>query len=304
MFRVTLIIGIVCSISYTFANQSETIVDLYNRIAQTGSVIKATSFDINTQSKLKNINTVRTVSYQCMCEFPILALEDIFEVFLLVTNNRRWFGIRIKKNPNEQIALIELRCNVSNIHVRLGKYGYHRKYRLPLISNSTQSYDLTQFLHNYPQRMIYLIFPNEIESQTLSVFYYTKSNKNLFSFSSTQHLQRRYRRTILPTNPTMTCAKHEYEIDFNQFSFGKWIVQPKRFNAYTCAGSCPNPLSPRYYPSNHAILLSLMRSQRQYGQQPSCIPVRLKPLCLLYYDRDELIIKYHRDMIVQECGCR
>ncbi|CAF0727087.1 unnamed protein product [Adineta ricciae] len=285
MFRVTLIIGIFCSISYTFANQSETIVDLYNRIAQSGSLLKAISFDINTQSKLKNINTVRTVSYQ-------------------LTNNQRWLGVRIKKNPNEQIALIELRCNVSNIHVRLGKYGYHRKYRLPLISNSTQSYDLTHFLHTYHQRMIYLTFPNEIESQTLSVFYYTKSNKNLFSFSSTQHLKRRYRRTILPTNPAMTCAKHEYEIDFNQFSFGKWIVQPKRFNAYTCAGSCPNPLSPRYYPSNHAILLSLMRSQRQYGQQPSCVPVRLKPLCLLYYDRDELIIKYHRDMIVQECGCR
>ena len=225
----------------------------------------------------------------------------------LVPSDRTIVGLRIKKNSNERIALIELRCNISNIYIRLGKFRHHRKYRLPLISTSTSlsySYDLTRFL-NAPQRIIYLILPYSIEEQNLSIFYYSKSNKNLFSFSSTKSLKRRFRRTILPTNPSTTCAKHEYEIDFNQFSFGQWILQPKRFNAYTCSGSCPNPLSPQYYPSNHAILLSLIRSQKEeHGQQPLCVPVKLKPLCLLYYDRDELVIKYHRDMIVQECGCR
>jgi hypothetical protein len=197
-----------------------------------------------------------------------------------------------------------LRCNISNLYIRLGKY---RKYRLRKISTSispTHSYDLTHFLNNYHQRKIYLILERPIQRHSLSLFYYSKSNKNLFSFSSPKYLKRRFRRTILPNNPSSTCAKHEYEVDFNQFSFGQWILQPKRFNAYTCSGSCPNPLSPQYYPSNHAILLSLIRSQKEHGQQPLCVPVRLKPLCLLYYDRDELVIKYHRDMIVQECGCR
>lgn len=198
---------------------------------------------------------------------------------------------------------------MSNIYIRLGKYDHHRKYRLPIISTSISrihSYDLTRFLNNnnHHQRIIYLTFQHPIEQHSLALFYYSKSNKNLFSFSSTKYLKRRFRRTILPTNPSSTCAKHEYEIDFNQFSFGQWILQPKRFNAYTCSGSCPNPLSPEYYPSNHAILLSLIQSQKEHGQQPLCVPVRLKPLCLLYYDREELVIKYHRDMIVQECGCR
>ena len=155
-------------------------------------------------------------------------------------------------------------------------------------------------MNNHPQRQIYFIFQYPIKQDSLSVFYYSKSNKNLFSFSP----RRRFRRTILPSDPTSTCAKHEYEIDFRQLPFGQWIVQPKHFNAYTCSGSCPNPLSPQYYPSNHAILLSLIRSQKEHGQQALCVPVRLKPLCLLYYDRNELVIKYHRDMIVQECGCR
>jgi len=171
-------------------------------------------------------------------------------------------------------------------------------------SSTIQSYDLTRLLNNRHQRTVYLILKHPIHEQILSLFYYSKSNKNLFSFPSTKNLKRRFRRTILPTNPSVTCAKHEYEIDFNQFSFGQWILQPKRFNAYTCSGSCPNPLSPQYYPSNHAILLSLIRLQKEHGQQPLCVPVKLKPLCLLYYDRDELVIKYHRDMIVQECGCR
>lgn len=187
----------------------------------------------------------------------------------------------------------------------MGKSDRH--HRLPMISTSNsqmKSYDLTRYLNAHNQRIIYLTFQHSMNNQSLSIFYYSKSNKNLFSFSSTQHIQRRFRRTILPIDPTSTCAKHEYEIDFNQFSFGKWILQPKRFNAYTCSGSCPNPLSPQYYPSNHAILLSFIRSQRDHGQQPSCVPVQLKPLCLLYYDRNELVIKYHRDMIVQECGCR
>jgi len=309
MFYVTFIIVIVLHVILAFENQTETIIDLYNKINTYGSLLKATSFDLHTQSKLKYINTVRMVSNKGLFvrkknSYFFLCIKNIL---FIVPNDRTIFGIRLKKNLNEQIALIELRCNISKIYIRLGKYGHHRKYRLPIIStsiSSSQSYDLTRFLNNHHQRIIYLILQHPVEQDSLSLFYYSKSNKNLFSFSSTKYLQRRFRRTILPNNPSLTCAKHEYEIDFNQFSFGQWILQPKRFNAYTCSGSCPNPLSPEYYPSNHAILLSLIRSQKEHGQQPLCVPVRLKPLCLLYYDRDELVIKYHRDMIVQECGCR
>ena len=216
-------------------------------------------------------------------------------------------AIRLRKNAHEQIALIELRCPLSNLYVRLGRPGHQRKYRLRRISlsNSTmKSYDLTHLLENHPERLVHLQFNRPMTNEHLSVFYYSKSDRNLFSYSSVKHIKRRFRRTISGSASLSTCAKHEYEIDFNQFSFGKWILEPKRFNAYICSGSCPNPLSPEYFPSNHAILLSLIRSQREHGQEPSCVPVQLKPLCLLYYDRDELVIKYHRDMIVQECGCR
>jgi hypothetical protein len=60
----TLIIGILIHGILTLENQTETIIDLYNKINTFGSLVKATSFDRNTQSKLKYINTVRMVSYK------------------------------------------------------------------------------------------------------------------------------------------------------------------------------------------------------------------------------------------------
>ncbi len=64
MFRMTLIIGILIHGILTLENQTETIIDLYNKINTFGSLLKATSFDRNTQSKLKYINTVRMISYK------------------------------------------------------------------------------------------------------------------------------------------------------------------------------------------------------------------------------------------------
>ncbi len=64
MFYVTFIIGIILHVTLAFGNRTETIIDLYNKINSYGSLLKATSFDIHTQSKLKNINTVRMASYK------------------------------------------------------------------------------------------------------------------------------------------------------------------------------------------------------------------------------------------------
>ena len=307
---VIIIIGLGFPIICAIERPSDSIVDLYQKINTYGSLSKANSLLSHIQTKLKEANTVRMFSYAGLLNSKTETdLEKVPTnvVLLLVSNNRTSISIRMKRNAHERIALIELRCHLSNVYVRLGKPGHQRKYRLRRISlaNSTvKSYDLTNLLKSHPGQVIDLQFDRRMTNQRLSIFYYSKSDHNLFSYSSVKHLKRRFRRTIPARSSRSTCARQEYEIDFNQFSFGKWILEPKRFNAYTCSGSCPNPLSAEYFPSNHAILLSLMRSQREHGQEPSCVPVQLKPLCLLYYDRDELVIKYHRDMIVQECGCR
>ena len=64
MFHVTTMIGIFLHIILILGNQTETIIDLYDKINTYGSILKATSFNIHTRSKLKYVNTVRMVSYK------------------------------------------------------------------------------------------------------------------------------------------------------------------------------------------------------------------------------------------------
>lgn len=50
------------------------------------------------------------------------------------------------------------------------------------------------------------------------------------------------------------CRRVEMQVDFNQIGWGSWIVFPKKYNAYRCEGSCPNPLGEDFHPTNHAYM--------------------------------------------------
>lgn len=50
------------------------------------------------------------------------------------------------------------------------------------------------------------------------------------------------------------CRRVDMHVDFNQIGWGSWIVFPKKYNAYRCEGSCPNPLGEEFHPTNHAYM--------------------------------------------------
>uniref|UniRef100_UPI0037E91BF5 southpaw n=1 Tax=Semicossyphus pulcher TaxID=241346 RepID=UPI0037E91BF5 len=100
------------------------------------------------------------------------------------------------------------------------------------------------------------------------------------------------------------CRRVDMWVDFDQIGWDEWIVHPKRFNAYRCEGECPTPLDESFHPTNHAYMQSLLRHHHpERVSCASCVPTRLSPLSMLYYESDDLALRHHEDMIVEECGC-
>lgn len=54
--------------------------------------------------------------------------------------------------------------------------------------------------------------------------------------------------------PTSLCRRVKMDVDFNQIGWGSWIVFPKKYNAYRCEGTCPDPLGEEFQPTNHAYM--------------------------------------------------
>ncbi|CAJ1068241.1 southpaw [Xyrichtys novacula] len=100
------------------------------------------------------------------------------------------------------------------------------------------------------------------------------------------------------------CRRVDMWVDFDHIGWDEWIVHPKRFNAYRCEGECPAPLDESFNPTNHAYMQSLLRHHHpERVSCASCVPTRLSPLSMLYYESDDLALRHHEDMIVEECGC-
>ncbi|XP_015277813.1 PREDICTED: nodal homolog [Gekko japonicus] len=100
------------------------------------------------------------------------------------------------------------------------------------------------------------------------------------------------------------CHRVDFHVDFDRIGWGSWIVYPKQYNAFRCEGNCPVPLDEGFQPTNSAYMQSLLKYFHPERVPASCcVPVRLRPLSLLYYEEGRLSIGHHEDMIVEECGC-
>ncbi|XP_053222661.1 nodal homolog [Podarcis raffonei] len=100
------------------------------------------------------------------------------------------------------------------------------------------------------------------------------------------------------------CRRVDMIVDFEQTGFGSWIVHPKKYNAYRCEGECPLPVDETFKPTNHAYIQSLLKLyQPNRVPCPSCAPVKMSPLSMMYYEKGKVRVRHHDDMIIEECGC-
>ncbi|KAM3862351.1 protein DVR-1-like [Diretmus argenteus] len=120
------------------------------------------------------------------------------------------------------------------------------------------------------------------------------------------HSRRRRSAVHLPVTPSNVCKPRRLYIDFKDVGWQDWIIAPQGYMANYCHGECPFPLSESLNGTNHAILQTLVHSLDPHGTpQPCCVPIRLSPISMLYYDNnDNVVLRHYQDMVVDECGCR
>lgn len=101
-----------------------------------------------------------------------------------------------------------------------------------------------------------------------------------------------------------SCTRQEMYVDFEQIGWSSWIISPKGYNAYYCKGQCPFPLGQNQWPTNHATLQSIVNELNPGYGNPCCVPNKLFPISLLYFDEsDNVVLKQYDDMVAASCGC-
>ncbi|NWY05118.1 DERR protein, partial [Nothoprocta ornata] len=109
-----------------------------------------------------------------------------------------------------------------------------------------------------------------------------------------------------PLTPSSLCKPRRLYVSFSDVGWENWIIAPQGYLANYCLGECPFPLTAELNSTNHAILQTMVHSLDPAGTpQPCCVPVRLSPISILYYDNhDNVVLRHYEDMVVDECGCR
>ncbi|NWI91548.1 DERR protein, partial [Pitta sordida] len=124
--------------------------------------------------------------------------------------------------------------------------------------------------------------------------------------SSSRRRRRRRSAQHPGLTPSTLCKPRQLYISFSDVGWENWIIAPQGYLANYCGGECPFPLATELNSTNHAVLQTLVHSLDPQGTpQPCCVPVRLSPISILYYDNsDNVVLRHYEDMVVDECGCR
>ncbi|XP_034041269.1 growth/differentiation factor 10 isoform X2 [Thalassophryne amazonica] len=136
-----------------------------------------------------------------------------------------------------------------------------------------------------------------------------KGNINAQSpvFSFDEQTMRKARRRQWGYTQHRGCSRRNLRVDFADIGWSEWIIAPKSFDAYYCAGTCGFPMPKVTRPSNHATIQSIVRAVGIIPgiPEPCCVPEKMSPLAVLYQDESRNpVLKVYPKMSVQSCSCR
>ncbi|KAM9344765.1 growth/differentiation factor 10 [Symphorus nematophorus] len=122
-----------------------------------------------------------------------------------------------------------------------------------------------------------------------------------------EQTMRKARRRQWADNPHRGCSRRNLRVDFADIGWSEWVIAPKAFDAYYCAGTCGFPMPKVVRPSNHATIQSIVRAVGIIPgvPEPCCVPEKMSPLAVLYQDESRNpVLKVYPNMSVQSCSCR
>ncbi|XP_011471778.1 growth/differentiation factor 10 [Oryzias latipes] len=102
------------------------------------------------------------------------------------------------------------------------------------------------------------------------------------------------------------CSRRYLRVDFADIGWSEWVLAPKSFDAYYCAGTCGFPIPKVARPSNHATIQSIVRAVGIVPgiPEPCCVPDKTSPLSVLFLDPDRnMVLKVYPGMAVETCAC-
>ncbi|XP_020779927.2 growth/differentiation factor 10b [Boleophthalmus pectinirostris] len=103
------------------------------------------------------------------------------------------------------------------------------------------------------------------------------------------------------------CSRRYLRVDFADIGWSEWVLAPKSFDAYYCAGTCGFPIPKVVRPSNHATIQSIVRAVGIIPgvPEPCCVPEKMSPLSVLFLDPNRnMVLKVYPGMSVDTCACR
>ncbi|XP_030019322.1 growth/differentiation factor 10 [Sphaeramia orbicularis] len=103
------------------------------------------------------------------------------------------------------------------------------------------------------------------------------------------------------------CSRRYLRVDFADIGWSEWVLAPKSFDAYYCAGACGFPIPKVVRPSNHATIQSIVRAVGIVPgvPEPCCVPEKMSPLSVLFLDPSRnMVLKVYPGMSVDTCACR
>ncbi|KAI5216971.1 growth/differentiation factor 10 [Manis pentadactyla] len=103
------------------------------------------------------------------------------------------------------------------------------------------------------------------------------------------------------------CSRRYLKVDFADVGWNEWIILPKSFDAYYCAGACEFPMPKIVRPSNHATIQSIVRAVGIVPgiPEPCCVPDKMNSLGVLFLDENRnVVLKVYPNMSVETCACR